>query len=246
MYHPYDQAGTYWTALRDAEIRVTWPTWTPDTEVQDRLNAMPGRQIEDFKNISRRAFKLCVFRPGDFAQERKRQSALIGAAKAQARRAAGEIPPIPHPKAHGPEFCTRVAELWAEGYSASAIGRQMGVTKGVICGLRGRLHLASRATPIRAKQAPRLHRAKAVTLPPLMPTAPPLWFFPSPEPMSGPAAHYAFPKPHQCRFGMWQNGAKPTQEFCCKPCKPGSSWCPSCRAVVFQQVTARVAQVAML
>jgi GcrA cell cycle regulator len=48
-----------------------------------------------------------------------------------------------------PEQDARLQELWAQGLSASAIGRAMGCTKNAVVGRAHRLKLAARPTPIR-------------------------------------------------------------------------------------------------
>jgi GcrA cell cycle regulator len=247
-YDPYDQAGTYWSAARDAELRAIWPTWTPDEQVRSRLNAMPGRTITEMKPISSRALKLGVFRPEEFAREQKRKSALIGAAKAQARRAAGELPPIPHERKHDDTFRARVAELWAGGYSASAIGRELSthektVTKNTIIRLAHDMHLTPRLSPIRAAK-PRSHHAVSRTdtsgrvlmgpqsLPagmgmPEAAAEPPVWF-PAVAPMAGQAPRYALPKPHQCCWPLGEPG-RPGFRFCDANARPGRPYCqPHC------------------
>jgi len=65
----------------------------------------------------------------------------------------------------------------------------------------------------------------AVTLPPLASALVPLPVPPPPAPLvlgNG-----------KCTFPLWPNGAAPSHEYCSKQTPLGSSWCASCRAVVW-------------
>ena len=50
------------------------------------------------------------------------------------------------------ERVTELSRLWASGYSASAIGRMLGVTKNAVVGKAHRMRLEARPSPIRRDQ----------------------------------------------------------------------------------------------
>lgn len=61
----------------------------------------------------------------------------------------------------------RVAELsrlWESGYSASAIGKMLGVTKNAVVGKAHRMRLESRPSPIRRDRRPRVRMRRRVPL----------------------------------------------------------------------------------
>ena len=250
-YDPYTQAGTYWTAARDTEIRAIWPTMMSDAEVLARINAMPGRQIPEIRTVGARALKMSVFRPEEFAQEKKRQSALIGAAKREVRRLAGEIAPIPHERKYDDAFRAKVAELLAEGCSRSEIARQLStrespLTKSAMVGLVSRMGLAG-PPPVRAaKPHTRSHRATAPrvdcggrglmgpqSLPagmglPAAPTEPPVFF----DAIGGSGPRYVVPGQHQCCWPLGEPG-KPGFGFCCADVTPGRPYCQPHSAIAY-------------
>jgi GcrA cell cycle regulator len=71
------------------------------------------------------------------------------------------------------EAIARLRMLWAEGHSASEIGRRLGVSKNAVVGKVHRLGLPARPSPIRrdgsggAPRRPAPHRVTGPTLPPL-------------------------------------------------------------------------------
>jgi len=70
------------------------------------------------------------------------------------------------------ELVARLRALWLEGHSTAEIGRRMGITKNAVIGKVHRLHLPSRASPIRqdGSSAPRrqtVPRVRGPSLPPL-------------------------------------------------------------------------------
>jgi len=90
----------------------------------------------------------------------------------------------------------------------------------------------------------------AVTLPPLLSGLPPLL---STEPIydGPPGFHFATGRPPlptappaaplgsgTCLYPLWANNEAPTHEYCGKRTSLGSSYCPTCRAIVFYRVRA--------
>ncbi len=76
------------------------------------------------------------------------------------------------------ERVEELSRLWASGYSASAIGRMLGVTKNAVVGKAHRMRLESRPSPIRRDQrAPLRRRVPMPTRPmvdrPAVPSPPP-------------------------------------------------------------------------
>lgn len=71
------------------------------------------------------------------------------------------------------ERVTELARLWESGYSASAIGRILGVSKNAVVGKAHRLRLASRPSPIRReRRAPARRRLPILTRPVELRSAP--------------------------------------------------------------------------
>jgi GcrA cell cycle regulator len=150
-------------------------------------------------------------------------------------------------------------ELWRLGYSTSAIGDYLGITKNGIVGKAHRLELDSRPSPIRPNSgtARKHHKAippRAPTLPPLpsgivVPTAQPrvaptfrpgfnfvrpIVALPRPVEMPRPA----MPLTAKCTFPLWDDGPV-THQHCNKPAPFGDSWCPDCRKRVFVRMRDR-------
>ena len=157
---------------------------------------------------------------------------------------------------------TRLCDGWIEGISAEKIAELLGVSKNAVLGKvhrlvkRGLLH--HRQSPIVSRgprepkppPAPRPMNVPppAVTLPPLLSGLPPLLSNESiwppgfnfatgrqPLPTAPPAAPLGS---GTCLYPLWANNEAPTHEYCGKRAPPGSSYCPTCRAIVFYRVRA--------
>lgn len=97
----------------------------------------------------------------------------------------------------------RLAELWAEGHSTVAIGRQLGVSKNAVIGKARRLGLTARPSPIRrdpilAMSLPRARQhipVQGSTLPPLASIAAPKVVPSKPVPIFGRTSRVETPAP---------------------------------------------------
>lgn len=69
-----------------------------------------------------------------------------------------------------------------------------------------------------------------VTLPPLVSALVP--YLVSPPPAPAPLGN------GKCAFPLWANGAPPSHEYCGRRTPLGSSWCTSCRAIVWHRARA--------
>jgi hypothetical protein len=77
---------------------------------------------------------------------------------------------------------------------------------------------------------------RPVNVPPPTVTLPPLASALAPWPV--PPAPLGNGK---CAFPLWENGAPISHEYCNERTPLGSSWCPSCRAIVYHRVSTRAA-----
>ncbi len=118
------------------------------------------------------------------------------------------------------ELIHELTQLWDAGYSASHIGKRLGVSKNAVIGKAHRLKLPARPSPIRAER----------TVPRLRPPAPKAVLRPLPalEVVPKPA-----PKPARRRAGgpscLWPIGdpGEPGFHFCGEPSVPGKPYCDS-------------------
>jgi hypothetical protein len=120
------------------------------------------------------------------------------------------------------------------GTSTRDIGRLLGRGKNSIAGRINRLKMAgliteTYASPIRRPGAPAPQPRAAVPRPaqaarqpmvalPIIPLTPAL----SPPPLSG-----------ECRYPLWRDDERPDHRYCSRPARPGSAYCPACRAVCY-------------
>jgi len=130
-------------------------------------------------------------------------------------------------------------ELWTDGVTASAIGRQMGRTKNAIVGQVHRLKLPARPSPLHGPRPPRqgpppraIPRPPPVTLAPLA-SAPPR---PARPPSPPPAPRAGLIEP--CCFPI---GELRTPEFryCDAPSSPGKPYCVPHHRIAYHRVTDR-------
>ena len=144
--------------------------------------------------------------------------------------------------------------LWAEGHGCTEIARRLGVSKNAIVGMRRRLGLPGRKSPIIRGDADHPPRVAARPLPSPVPTLPALaseglvaWINASvrnvpPEPASAPAAAKATaegafvirapaPAPRSTPAYGWQHecqwpeGDGRPWRFCCAPAEVGKPYC---------------------
>jgi GcrA cell cycle regulator len=122
------------------------------------------------------------------------------------------------------ELIHELTQLWDAGYSASHIGKRLGVSKNAVIGKAHRLKLPARPSPIRAERAvPRLRppAPKAVSKPrPALEVVP----RPAPKPVSRPARRRSGGP--SCLWPIGDPG-QPDFHFCGEPPVPGKPYCDS-------------------
>jgi GcrA cell cycle regulator len=122
------------------------------------------------------------------------------------------------------ELIHELTQLWDAGYSASHIGKRLGVSKNAVIGKAHRLKLPARPSPIRAERAvPRLRppAPKAVLNPrPALEVVPK----PAPKPAFRPARRHAGGP--SCLWPIGDPG-QPDFHFCGEPSMPGKPYCDS-------------------
>jgi GcrA cell cycle regulator len=144
------------------------------------------------------------------------------------------------------EAIARLRMLWAEGHSASEIGRRLGVSKNAVVGKVHRLGLPARPSPIRrdgsggAPRRPAPRRVTGPTLPPLSsisarPPARPA--APAPQPRAVLTPRPFAPAMPCC----WPIGEPRSANFryCDKPTYPGRVYCPEHYAIAYRPAESR-------
>jgi len=84
----------------------------------------------------------------------------------------------------------------------------------------------------KAALEPKAPKTRPMAMPPPTVTLPPLASALVPWPVPPPPAPLVLGN-GKCTFPLWPNGATPSHEYCSKQTPLGSSWCASCRAVVW-------------
>lgn len=118
------------------------------------------------------------------------------------------------------ERIAELSRLWASGYTASAIGRMLGVSKNAVVGKAHRMRLQARPSPIRRDQrAPVCRRVPMPVRPvaalPVEPPPPPVRRWAAPKDGKGPRCLWPFGDPGEANF-----------HFCGAPAVHGKPYCP--------------------
>ena len=128
----------------------------------------------------------------------------------------------------------------AAGTSTRDIGRLLGKGKNSIAGRINRLKRLGLITealpsPIHPSGAPAPYPRAAPPRPPRA-DEPPACVVCSPVISSGQIVTPAMASPPvsgQCRYPLWADSERPNHEYCLKPARLGSSYCPRCRAICY-------------
>ena len=127
--------------------------------------------------------------------------------------------------------------LWDEGKTAGQIAGVLGMSKNAVIGLAHRNNFPPRKRAYRPRPVVTRPSPAPLEASPPPPEPPPT---PPPPPVVS-APPIVLSPARGCQMPLWKTGAKPTHRYCDKPTPIGSSWCPACRARVFNRVSWRVA-----
>ncbi|HEY5598213.1 MAG TPA: GcrA family cell cycle regulator [Kiloniellales bacterium] len=123
------------------------------------------------------------------------------------------------------ERVTELSRLWETGYSASAIGKMLGVSKNAVVGKAHRMRLEARPSPIRRDQRVRMRRRvpMPIRLNDLRPAA-----APPPTPAAPPAPRLAVRRDGKGPNCLWPIGdpGEADFHFCGAPAAESKPYCP--------------------
>ncbi len=122
------------------------------------------------------------------------------------------------------ERVAELSKLWDTGYSASAIGKMLGVSKNAVVGKAHRMRLEARPSPIRRDQRARMRRRvpMPIRLSELRPVSAPA------APPPPPAPRLAVRRDGKGPNCLWPHGdpAEAEFHFCGAPAVEGKPYCP--------------------
>jgi|SRR5690554_988377 len=137
-----------------------------------------------------------------------------------------------------PERIEELTRLWNAGLSASAIGKQLGVSKNAVVGKAHRLKLPARPSPIRRKAksttparkpAPTLSPTTATTAPAEAPSVP---IKEEPKPRPPMVRTRELPSPRKCQWPIG-DPTKPDFHFCGAEAVPSKPYCEEHCAIAY-------------
>jgi GcrA cell cycle regulator len=134
-----------------------------------------------------------------------------------------------------PERIEELTQMWSAGHSASAIGKQLGVSKNAVVGKAHRLKLPARPSPIRKGAGTPAPRRRQTVLPPLPKLQPTREAMIAPEPEQRPQPRAKLVSSPSGRDCQWPIGdpAQPGFHFCGDPAVIGKPYCEKHCAVAY-------------